>query len=408
MNKAFPVTKLEIPLDQPQNAKLVLNGEVKTSLTSVNNAVNEQLLKQISISLTTAAQHASDLINHMTQGYITIVNEGTGSGRHTASFWITDTLDYRDASWCWKWDQGGLGFANSKNPETGEWEFQTTITQEGFIKGSQIEVGSIDADRIATGILKSRNENVVFNLNTGTLTMNAGSINIKNKFKVDANGNLTLAGNTTLGGNITWSSSPVQVLYAPYGYAPPDDGSKASDYPEDSDSGWHRVKSSSDEFATYTYNGGAKWNEAISIKEVPGYIQSTYIDSAKILSPDIYGGRFYATGQGRTDDQAAFYIYDGCTIGNNGVVALGNKIGYLSYDDQGAGTSEEAKKRVFLTSLNGVALKLNSGGNMSLEAGGDIFTMSPIRAAGGICVGSNSYGSTVPRTGKPGQLFFKT
>ena len=133
----------------------------------------------------------------------------------------------------------------------------------------------------------------------------------------------------------------------------------------------------------------------------PSYIESSFIDRAKILAPDIYGGMFYATGKGASGG-AAYYIYDGASINyTTGAVTLGTKIGYLSYDTNGNGT-EEATNRVFLTTLNGTALKLNASGDMSLEADTQIYVHTPFT------LGTDLYGTELPSpTSRPiGSLFF--
>lgn len=157
-------------------------------------------------------------------------------------------------------------------------------------------------------------------------------------------------------------------------------------------------------------DGSIKWDDlspgvqASMGDDNPPYIKSTYIDEAKIVSPEIYGGYFYATGQG-ADDGAAFYIYDGADV-NGGNVTLGNLVGYLSYDNNGAGTPNEAAERVFLTTLNGAALKLQSAAGMSLEAEGGIYVPSLLHLAGEIKLEEASYGDAEPAELGSGQLFF--
>lgn len=168
---------------------------------------------------------------------------------------------------------------------------------------------------------------------------------------------------------------------------------------------------------------------SISLSAVAGTNQSTitiradgvYVDSivakfsnieadsivanASIVSPTIYGGHFYATGEGAYDE-AAYYIYDKYENGK-----LGNKVGYLSYDSNGAGEDYENKYRVLLTTLENTALKIQSAGNMSLTANGPggIYVMSPLRIFGGIYLSQDSYGSLANRpSGTRGQVYFAT
>ena len=43
----FPVTKLEIPLDRPENTRFKMGDSVQLSLTSVNNQTNAAVLEKI-------------------------------------------------------------------------------------------------------------------------------------------------------------------------------------------------------------------------------------------------------------------------------------------------------------------------------------------------------------------------
>lgn len=136
----------------------------------------------------------------------------------------------------------------------------------------------------------------------------------------------------------------------------------------------------------------------------PRYIKSSYIGKTKIMSPSIYGGQFYATGQGAYDGPA-YYIYNGCDI-SGGDADLGELLGYISYDNNGAGTDYEAEERVFFRTLDGVALKLHAGGNMSIEAdGGFVYFASKIRAGGGLNI-RDIFGTSLPSAGEKGDIFF--
>lgn len=66
------------------------------------------------------------------------------------------------------------------------------------IHGSHIITGTLSANTITTGVLKSSNENVKFDLNNGKLVMNSGSININNKFIVYESGNVSILGSLTI------------------------------------------------------------------------------------------------------------------------------------------------------------------------------------------------------------------
>lgn len=136
----------------------------------------------------------------------------------------------------------------------------------------------------------------------------------------------------------------------------------------------------------------------------PSYIKTSYIGETEIMSPTIYGGQFYATGQGAYDGPA-YYIYNGCDI-NGGTAELGEMLGYISYDSNGAGTEEEAEERVFFRTLGDVALKIHAGGNISIESDNDyVYFGSPIRAWNGLNI-RGSFGTSLPDVGEKGDIFF--
>ena len=136
----------------------------------------------------------------------------------------------------------------------------------------------------------------------------------------------------------------------------------------------------------------------------PSYIHNTYISKTKVISPHVYGGDLYATGQGNAaGTNPAFYMSDGVT-GSGANTEPNAPKGWLCYDKNGAGTSQEAANRVFLHSEPGVALKLDAGGDMSLEADDSIYFLSYLKLRKGV-----NYGTAAQRdaiTPENGQIFF--
>lgn len=205
-----------------------------------------------------------------------------------------------------------------------------------------------------------------------------GQLNINDAYIVDAEGNVQMLGSILLGGNIIWTEPVVQYQYS-------------SD-----NQNWHTNYIEGDIYRRESWDGGITWQPGYqfigingvdgqdgSDATVPNYIKSTYIGQTKILSPEIIGGMFYATGQGRNGG-AAYYIYNGVSGTGDNTIPVNMK-GYISYDDNGAGTEEEDKQRVFFKSQPGVALKIEAGGNMSIEAkGGTIHIMSDVRFYGDV------------------------
>lgn len=188
LDRMFPVTKLEIPLDNPENTQFKMGDSVKTSLTSVNNQTNSAILDKIEglpkahSLLKEAKENATEIMNMATTGYITITRDEYGS----ETLYISNVRDYTKADKLWKWNMNGLGYSND-----GGKTFGLAITMDGAIVADYITAGVLNGDVLRAGVVRDYNSNVVLDLNNGTLTMKKGSIDIGNgNFTVDEQGNL--------------------------------------------------------------------------------------------------------------------------------------------------------------------------------------------------------------------------
>lgn len=136
------------------------------------------------------------------------------------------------------------------------------------------------------------------------------------KFYVDA------AGNVVLNGSITWGegNTPVLVLYAVNPSAkPPNKGEDGwmtyNEYDPSSSTKWHKIYSTSDKYASYSYNSGTSWTDLVKIQGTDGepgssgltYVRQlangtfsspecTFIRQKMIWSPEIVAGKLYASG----------------------------------------------------------------------------------------------------------------
>lgn len=202
MDKVFPVTKIVLPLDHPEQAKYTLGKSERMSLTESTNKASSAILERIEALptkesiLDEARKNADAIMNMATNGYITITK-----GEHgTNELYISDTRNYKDATRYWRWNLNGLAYYDKNNPRYNNANsLVAAITMDGAIVANFITVGTMSADRVRTGILESVNKNTIFNLDTGELTMEAGSINIGNNFIVDKEGNLTARRGTFAG-----------------------------------------------------------------------------------------------------------------------------------------------------------------------------------------------------------------
>lgn len=147
LDRYFPVTRMEIPLDDPANMVLTLGSAVKTSLTTQTNSKAEQLKAQIdakkpaSTILKQAEARATQLITTGELGgnVITLPNEQ----------YIADSTDIATAKRLWRWNINGLGY--SSNGRNGP--YSLAITMNGEINASFITTGSLSANRIYGGTL---------------------------------------------------------------------------------------------------------------------------------------------------------------------------------------------------------------------------------------------------------------
>ena len=188
LDRMFPVTKLDIPLDNPEQTQFTLGDAVKTSLTSVNNQTSAAILQKIEALpkahsiLKEAKENATQIMNMATTGYITITKDQYGS----ETLYISNVRDYTKADKLWKWNMNGLGYSND-----GGKTFGLAITMDGSIVADYITTGVLNADVIRAGVLKDYGGNFSLDFETGKLTMKKGSINIGNgNFTVDEDGNL--------------------------------------------------------------------------------------------------------------------------------------------------------------------------------------------------------------------------
>lgn len=203
IDHAFPVTKLDIPLDRPENTKFTLNGTAISSLSSLilaNTIKTEETINASSQSTyKKSSANTTKVVNKATNGYITITRETVQNPDGTDSLYITDTSNLSSALKMWKWDLNGLSYSTRSS---------SSVPWSSPLVAMNMD-GSIVADRITTGTLKSQNNNFSLNLNDGTLTMKKGSINIgNNAFKVDTDGSVTISKGVLSIGTATLSSDP--------------------------------------------------------------------------------------------------------------------------------------------------------------------------------------------------------
>ena len=183
-DKYFRLTKQTINLNNPENNTITLGKEEHISLSAKTVQANNDVLKAMekitpaSTILKQAKENASALINgNGENGYVVLHENENGV---VYEILVMDTPDINTATRVWRWNQNGLGYANSKD-KNGDWIFGLAMTIDG----------QIVADYITTGKL------VGLEINNGNKT-----------FYVDSNGNMT-ATNADIKGTINSTSGSI-------------------------------------------------------------------------------------------------------------------------------------------------------------------------------------------------------
>ena len=143
-------------------------GDAKSSLASTIASAPEkaEIQKQTSSALESAITRATKLITGQKGGHVIIKGDANGKPQELL---IMDTEDETTATKVWRWNLSGLGYS-SKGVNG---EYGTAITQDGEIVADYITTGDLNAQIITTGILKDRQGNNSWNLDTGELSLHA-------------------------------------------------------------------------------------------------------------------------------------------------------------------------------------------------------------------------------------------
>lgn len=223
----------------------------------------------------------------------------------------------------------------------------TNATFSGTINASKL-AGDLVADDDTDGWLRGCGISVGGNYKTG-----------QGNFYVDTNGNVVMNGSINLTGNITWgkSNSPVRVLYARTKLAVPTN--PYSSYPSSNASGWHTYFNGTyDFYASYSYDGGQTWTDAILIQGKNGQNGSNGSDASvtrsnivrALLDANPNDG-IYTTGSGsrtylaiRASGIEAGDIWAGGYDGSGGVSLTGDYGGFcMGTGSTGTTTTTGAK-----------------------------------------------------------------
>lgn len=160
LDRVFPVTEIDIPLDDPAGQTFTLGVKQEVSLSEASSSVDEKLAKQIATAPTTAAvireakRNAALAINNATSGsYITMKMDDNG---HPCELIISNMENYQDPTAnVWRWNKAGLAHS-TKGYNLTEFNTNVAITADGRVIaneviGNHFEGVTIDGGHITIG-----------------------------------------------------------------------------------------------------------------------------------------------------------------------------------------------------------------------------------------------------------------
>lgn len=135
-----------------------------------------------------------------------------------------------------------------------------------------------------------------------------GELNVNDKFVVDKDGNVILAGNIYMTGDITWGKGPVQYMFALAMTGP-----------------WHETMNENDKYRRDSLDGGTTWGDPYQFRgedgkdgldgsdaTVPAYITQTVISKGVIQAPTVIANEFIVT-PGDVNNRSGGFILMGGT-----------------------------------------------------------------------------------------------
>lgn len=135
-------------------------GDAKSNIADTIVKQEQEIQKKPSYSaLEDAIQNATNWITNG-GGYIVAIKDEAGNWKEIVSL---DVNNLEQAKKVWRWNNGGFGF--SANGYNGP--YRLAITQDGAIVADFITVGTLTANIIKAGVLKSLNGATEINMETG-------------------------------------------------------------------------------------------------------------------------------------------------------------------------------------------------------------------------------------------------
>lgn len=175
-------------LERYDNVEL---GEVKKGLADTISSQSSSIIdisknSGVSSAVKAAIMAASEAITGQKGG--SVILHDTRGGNKPNELLFLDNDDISQAQKVWRFNLSGFGYSSNGY----EGPFTTAITRDGSIVADFITTGSMNAARITSGILQSKDGRFLIDLTANTITMKKPSGNTV--FSFDGNGNLTING----------------------------------------------------------------------------------------------------------------------------------------------------------------------------------------------------------------------
>lgn len=175
-------------LERYDNVEL---GEVKKGLADTISSQTSSIIdisknSGVSSAVKAAIMAASEAITGQKGG--SVILHDTRGGNKPNELLFLDNDDISQAQKVWRFNLSGFGYSSNGY----EGPYTTAITRDGSIVADFITTGSMDAARITSGILQSKDGRFLIDLTANTITMKKPSGNTV--FSFDGNGNLTING----------------------------------------------------------------------------------------------------------------------------------------------------------------------------------------------------------------------
>lgn len=146
------------------NPKTDLADTILSVKKTAGEAVTHSLMQQ-------AVSHATALITGNLGGYV-VLHDSDGNGEPDEIL-IMDTADINTATKVWRWNASGLGYSSTGY----DGDYGTAITADGAIVANFITAGTMSGNRIRTGIIESMDHSLVMDLDNGTISAPAITLN---------------------------------------------------------------------------------------------------------------------------------------------------------------------------------------------------------------------------------------